>query len=296
MKRLTTNDFVNRSNVIHNNKYDYSLVNYINARTKVQIICPEHGIFKQNTDSHLRGTGCPACVGLKKLSTKSFIEKSKLLHNNQYTYEKTEYKNSHTKVTITCSIHGDFSQKPYHHLRGVGCPICGGTGKKNTKEFIDNAAKVHNGKYDYDLVNYKNNITKVKIICPNHGVFTQRPNDHLNGSGCNKCSQSVGEMIIYRLLIENNINFTFQKTFEDCKYKAKLKFDFYIPILNICIEYDGKQHYEINNFFGGIKGLQYQQKRDSIKNIYCKENNIKLLRIKYDDDIEKSLYKEKILT
>ena len=295
MKKLSINDFINKAIQTHGSKYDYSLTEYINIRTKIKIICPIHGIFLQNPDSHLRGVGCPDCVGLKKSSTKTFIKRSKTKHKNKYSYNNTKYINSQTKVYITCHIHGDFLQKPYHHLRGVGCPDCAGTKKHTTQTFINESKDKHDDKYDYSLVNYKNNYTKVKIICPNHGIFEQRPNDHLNGNGCGTCSQSKGERIIYKLLSKHNIEHTSQKMFNNCKYKGMLKFDFYIPKLNLCIEYDGKQHYEINDFFGGINGLKYQQKRDSIKNIYCKENNIKLLRVKYNDNIEKILSSEKII-
>ena len=109
-----------------------------------------------------------------------------------YKYDKTVVKGSKIPVTITCPIHGDFEQRPGDHLRGCGCPLCGieksRKAKRNTTEgFIEKAKKVHGNKYDYSKVEYIDKLTPVIIICPIHGEFTQTPDTHLNGSGCQKC-------------------------------------------------------------------------------------------------------------
>ena len=133
-KKLTKEEFVKRAEIIHENKYDYSKVNYINNSTKVCIICPEHGEFWQTPDAHLRGQGCPVCryiISTKKirekqgLTTELFIIKAKKVHGNKYNYSKVEYKNYETKVCIICPEHGEFWQTPHHHLNGSGCPECG---------------------------------------------------------------------------------------------------------------------------------------------------------------------------
>jgi predicted nucleic acid-binding Zn-ribbon protein len=197
-KRLTTEQFIKRSNEIHNNKYDYSLVEYKNNKTKVKIVCSIHGMFEQVTGDHLRGRGCPKCGKNKKCikqrnTTEQFIEKAKAVHGDKYDYSLVEYKNVHTKVKIVCSIHGMFEQRPSIHLCGSGCPKCGiiimsNNKKLTTNQFIEKAKAVHGDKYDYSLVEYKNSGTKVKIICPIHGVFEQRSYDHLRGRGCFKCN------------------------------------------------------------------------------------------------------------
>ena len=128
----------------------------------------------------------------KRLTIEQFIKKVKVIHGNVYDYSLVEYKNAHTKVKIICPEHGIFEQKSYHHLRGQGCPECryiksGNKLRSTTEQFIKKAKVVHGNKYDYSLVDYKNNKTKVKIICHEHGIFEQTPNHHLSGNGCSKC-------------------------------------------------------------------------------------------------------------
>lgn len=154
-----------------------------------------------------------------------------------------------------------------------------------TEDFIEKSNIVHNNKYDYSLVEYKNAHSKVKIQCRKHGIFQQVPLSHLRGDGCPTCGESKGEKTIEKYLANNNIYFEFQKTFEKCFHKQKLKFDFYLPKHNMCIEYDGEQHFRAVEWFGGEKEFILLQKKDKIKDNYCKENNIYLLRIKYSDNI-----------
>lgn len=143
--------------------------------------------------------------------------------------------------------------------------------------------KIHLDKYDYSLVNYKNTNLKVTIICKKHGNFEQRPKRHKNGDGCPSCNESKGESEIHRILEIKCINYIRQKTFKDCKNINLLKFDFYIPDYNTCIEYDGEQHFKINEYFGGEESFNKCKINDHIKNNYCTKNNIKLIRIPYYD-------------
>ena len=122
-------NFILKANAKHNNKYDYSKVNYINSKTKICIICPEHGEFLQTPASHINGRGCPLCANIqkkvKKLSnTTNFIKKARQIHGDKYDYSKTEYMNIDTKVCIICPKHGEFWQRPYSHLSNEGCPHC----------------------------------------------------------------------------------------------------------------------------------------------------------------------------
>ena len=123
----------------------------------------------------------------KKLTTKEFIEKATNIHGNKYDYSKVEYINNRTNIIIICPKHGEFLQTPNTHLDGCGCGKCSGNKKNNTNEFIIQAKKVHGNRYNYSKTEYINNKTPVCIICPVHGEFWQKPNDHLNGHGCNKC-------------------------------------------------------------------------------------------------------------
>jgi very-short-patch-repair endonuclease len=285
------NFLIDKIKDVHGNKYDYSLVEYINMKTKVKIICPEHGIFKQSLKMHIhRKQGCPFCIGKYK-TTKSYIIEAINIHKNKYDYSLVEYINGKSKIKIICPEHGIFEQEAISHLSGNGCPDCGGSKKLTTKIFIERAISKHGNKYDYSLVEYINMKTKVKIICPDHGIFEQLPQKHLIGQSCKLCKSimSKGEKSIFSILESKNIIFEQQKTFNDCIYKRKLPFDFYLLDFNLCIEFDGEQHFKAYDYFGGKNKLKIQQKRDSIKNIYCKNNNINLLRIKFNENIEEKL-------
>lgn len=187
MKTDKTKEFLAKAKAVHGDKYDYSKVNYVNATTKVTIICPTHGEFEQAPRAHLSGQGCPNCCGNRRYTTEDFIEKAKIKHRDKYDYSKVKYVNNTTKVTIICPSHGEFEQTPKIHLSGLGCPACSGGVKITTEEFVERARKVHGDKYDYSKVNYVNSSTKVIIICPIHGEFEQAPTNHLSGQGCPNC-------------------------------------------------------------------------------------------------------------
>lgn len=281
-KKGTTEGFIEKSILKHGKRYDYSKVNYIGTHSKVMIICKIHGEFEQVAKSHFNGSGCSKCVGLKKSNTNDFIEKSILRHGDKYDYSMVKYVTSYNKVIIICKKHGTFEQKPNKHLSGQGCAKCNII---NTNFFILKSMEIHSDKYDYSMVDYINNMIKVNIICKKHGIFKQIPNNHLAGSGCSKCKISKGEDKIISILSDNRIEYIYQKTYNDCLSNNgnKLRFDFYLPYYNLCIEYDGEQHFEAITFFGGEKALDTLRKRDDIKNKYCLFNNIELLRIPYYD-------------
>jgi len=186
-------EFIEKAKLIHGDKYDYSLVDYINTNTKIIIICKEHGEFTQTPKQHLKGSGCCKCSIIlrsnkRKTPIEEFIKKCKEKHGDKYDYSKVDYKNTNTKIIIICKEHGEFKQIPNNHLFGLGCSKCGGTAKSNTEEFIEKAKSIHGDLYDYSKVDYKNNITKVIILCKEHGEYQQTPKCHLIGNGCGKCS------------------------------------------------------------------------------------------------------------
>ena len=290
--------FKEKASLKHNNKYDYSKVYEICWKEKIIIICIDHGEFSQKPDNHLQGQGCPKCGLINRTSTiENFVIKANLIHNNLYNYDNANYINAKTPVLITCKKHGDFKQSPNNHLNGHGCYICNiDNFKLGVKEFINKSNLIHNSLYDYNNVNYINVKTPVLITCKKHGDFKQSPDAHQNGQGCPKCRLSKGELKILNFLIVNNINFIRQKTFDKCKLKRKLPFDFYLPDLNICIEYDGEHHFTRNEHFGGIGELKLSKIRDDIKTNYCKDNNIELIRISFNylskiDEILDKLFK-----
>ena len=280
------NEFVEKARKVHGDKYDYSKVEYINAHTKVCIICPVHGEFWQKPTDHLNGYGCLKCSGKEKLTTRKFINRSIKVHGSKYDYSKVEYENTEKKVCIICPEHGEFWQTPHAHLRGQGCPICGKIinllanqerFKESKDEFVEKAKQVHGDKYDYSKVEYINNSTKVCIICPVHGEFWQKPVNHIRGQGCPICKESKLEKEVRLFLIKNNINFQQQKAFDWLKSKGNLLLDFYLPDYNIAIECQGRQHFEPVDHFGGKKGLIECEYRDNIKYNLCKKNKINII-------------------
>jgi hypothetical protein len=288
---LTLECFTNRANSIHKNKYDYSLVNYKNSKSKVIIKCKEHGEFLQTPEKHLSGQGCKKCgrkvvETSKLLSFEEFLKRANEIHKNKYDYSLIEYKNTTTKIKILCPLHGVWEQKPSKHLQGQGCRKCSGSDKLTTEIFINKASNIHDNKYDYSLVKYTNHYGKVKIICPVHNIFEQGAGSHLSGIGCPNCIESKGEKEIFNYLTSKSILFETQKTFDGCKLKNKLRFDFFLPEKNICIEYDGEQHFISVGKWGGIENLELIKKRDEIKSKFCQENNIQLIRINYKESIK----------
>ena len=187
MRKLTTQEFIDRARTVHGDRYGYAFSVYKNNREKVMVHCPEHGVFEQSPNKHLNGQGCPCCFGTEKYTNESFIQKAREVHGNKYDYVFSVYQSAHTKVLIHCPEHGDFEQTPASHLSSHGCPNCGGNKKNTNESFIEKAKAVHGDKYDYDLVEYVNSQTKVVIICHEHGEFEQTPNDHLSGAGCPGC-------------------------------------------------------------------------------------------------------------
>lgn len=178
---------------IHGEKYGYDDLNYSGMKYKVTIVCPVHGLFKQIAGQHLRGDGCQRCSGRHRWSTEEFIENSKLVHGDRFTYEKTEYVKALSSVTITCRVHGDFSSQPSRHIiKKHGCAKCSPSSEKSIDHFLAKSAERFGNRYDYSLVEYVDTKTPVKIICSTHGVFEQPPVWHLNSAvGCQQCSYNV---------------------------------------------------------------------------------------------------------
>lgn len=223
----------------------------------------------------------------KKVTLERVVEDFCKVHNNFYDYSLAKYENYKSKIEIICPKHGVFKQRLYNHLHGQGCPFCGSE-KANKKRklglkiFIKKSKYVHNNLYDYSLVEYKNARTKVKIICPKHGVYEKTPDNHIRlTSGCPNCRYSIGELQVQKFLIDNNISYIREYVFKDCKNINYLRFDFYLPEYNTCIEYDGKQHYKPIEKWGGMDNLIKIKKNDKIKNDFCSEKGIKLVRLNY---------------
>ena len=306
---LTTPEFIAKADKIHNNIYDYSLVNYVNSTTPVNIICKEHGVFFQKPCHHLRGNGCPHCKKNKitsgsikenqelfrKDKTLWFVTEAKKIHGDKYIYNKTTYIKSAQKTIITCPIHGEFLQTPNAHLTESGCEKCAKDRtsivlRPTLEDFIKTAKQIHKDKYNYSLVEIPPRAEcKVKIICPKHGIFQQKMYLHLRGYGCLSCGHfSKGEEKIESYLSKKGFNYKRQFYIKNeyvlCKNK-RLFADFCINIgkNKVFIEYNGEQHYKPVKMWGGLDKFYDQQERDFAVRLYCQKHGIKLIVISYKD-------------
>jgi very-short-patch-repair endonuclease len=237
----------------------------------------------------------------RRLTTQEYIAKCRLAHGNTYDYSAVNYVRSKDKVTIICKKHGPFNQWASDHRRGFGCPECSQKANGTTEKFIKKAKEIHGDFYDYSKVDYKRLDVHVIIICPKHGEFKTLASSHIYGSqtGCSTCCRSKGELAVDSWLTKNNIAFETQKRFDGLKTKS---YDFYLPKHNLCIEYDGAQHFYEKNQITSNKELAKKlfedcQLRDKQKTLFCLKNGIRLLRIPYFKfkELEKILTNEILL-
>lgn len=302
-RKITKEEFITKAVTQHGSKYNYDYVEFKKGTNKVVIICNTcHQAFEQDIYLHMLGNNCPFCAqhlrGLcHKKTADDFILEAQKIHNNTYGYSKTFYKGYYVPVVITCKIHGDFLQKPSCHLMGSGCQKC--YQEKNTYNqdlFIEKAQRVHQHIYDYSKVVYKGAHKSVEIVCKKHGSFWQVATTHLSGCGCPHCNASKGELRIERFLKRKKLFYSKQYRFKGCKSRYTLPFDFAIfeneekTKLKCLIEFDGLHHFEaFDKFKMSSLDLKKVQERDKIKDNFCLENSIILIRIKYDDKVEQVL-------
>ena len=279
-------EYLKKANIAHNNIFKYHLSDSVNLDHKIIIECQKHGIFKQLAKNHLYlKHKCPECSKYKKVSKDQYLDKLNHIHNYKYDYSKVKYTSTTDDVIILCPEHGEFKQKLYQHLK-YGCQKCAYVKNgKNKQILIEEFLERVKGDYDYSntTLEYPK---AFNIRCKIHGNFCQNIFDHLSGSGCPKCSTSKGEVYIRDILTKYNIRFEEQTRFKNCINpitNRTLPFDFYLPDYDICIEYDGIQHFEPVEYFGGEKTFKKQQINDIIKDQYCDNNNIKLIRINYKE-------------
>lgn len=280
MKRLTTEEFVERAMKVHGSRYSYDSTVYKTANDKVEVHCKTdgHGMFYPLPGNHLKGSGCPLCAGNAKLTTGQFISKAMSIHGEKYGYGRAQYVSYFKKVLIECRVHGPFMQTPADHLSGKGCGKCIGR-YKTTSQFIEELVLVHGARYDYSKMVYKGIDNKIEIVCKKHGSFWQKAGSHRKGFGCIYCRNSRGEDAVEKSLERLLVAFEKEKKFGDCYFHKNypLRFDFYLPEFNAIIEFDGMQHY-VESW---QKSLKRTQRNDDVKNRYCVTHGIPILRIPY---------------
>ena len=288
----TDEEFKEQCRKVWGDRYDLSEVNYEKNKKKIKVICREHGPFNVSADNFKAGHGCPKCASVQRYTTEEWVEKVNELHGGKYDYSKTIYTTATGKVTIICPKHGEFSITANKHMSGRGCPKCGrersNDSKKITREeFVERSNKQHNNSYDYSIVDYVNNSTKVNIICGKHGIFKQTPASHLNGCGCPKCAESntsraedeITEIIESKgFKVERNLR----------SLIGGKEIDIYIPEKKIGIEYDGL--YWHSERTGKMKDYHIGKLKK------CNEKGIKLVQIFEDEWIyHKDIVADKIM-
>ncbi len=299
--RLNTDQFVKRAKEVHgDDRYDYSMVDYVHGETPILIGCNilDHPLFFQTPLRHLAGGGCPVCgkiLSSRKLhyTTKRFIEEANRVHGEgKYIYTGVVYEHSETPVLIICAAcNHSFLQSPHGHLKGQGCPACAKqrnikSTKSTTDRFIAAAILKHGeGRYIYSEVEYEHSMTPVLIGCSisNHSPFWQTPHNHLAGCGCPVCSESTGEKAVAKFLTDAGISYEREKTFPDLISEKQLYIDFWIESLNTAIEYNGAQHVRPIKWFGGEKTLAGILIRDEAKRNWAKSKGIKLIEVAHTE-------------
>lgn len=281
-------------------RYDFSNAVYHDALKPITgIICAEHGEFKQySAQLRKNAAGCPACGdvvrrGKKRLPQDVVIQRFKEVHGGFYNYDKVVYRNSITKVMVVCPVHGDFDTTPSDHLKGRGCPTCGGLERGKRRDpyaaarktadtklarfadtFEQQAREVHGDTYDYSEVVYAGRQTKVTIVCPKHGPFEQHPQHHLSrGQGCPSCGnvRSRGESEIAAFV---GI-FAPDAATRDRKIIAPKELDIVVPSAGLAIEYCGEYWHAASS----VEDERQNWRRHADKHHACAEQGLRLLTI-----------------
>ena len=207
-KRIAQDEAIARFRACHGERYGYDSVRYLSSTTKVEVICPKHGVFQVTPQHHWRGVGCGQCATERvKLTKHKFEVRSRSYFGDRHDYSLfDELPPFGNKVSIRCREHDViFEQEAHNHMRGhVGCPKCKAlklsgprdergsvrTQRALTERFIERARSVHGDRYDYSRFEYHSSSSKSVIVCVLHGAFPQSPSNHLNGSGCPKCAHT----------------------------------------------------------------------------------------------------------
>lgn len=299
--RYTTETFVRKMREV-NPKVEV-LGGYKRAHSKIKWKCKNcSNTYETKPNGLLNGHGCKECnmkeFHLKqRKNTEWFKNKVSIVVGKEYIV-LGNYKTTETKIKMMhqkCNF--EFLMRPHNFLQGQRCPKCnGGVRRKTTKYFQNEVKSITNNEYEF-IGEYKGNNEDSHFMHIECGqTFITSPVSFLSqGTRCPYCFFiSKGELEVKIILEKYNVSFIQQKTFDDLKAERKLRFDFYLPDFNLCIEYDGKQHFEVKEHWGGIEEFKRIQMRDSLKNDYCRNNNINLLRIHYKTKDIEGLIKENL--
>ena len=271
--------------IIQSVGYKLLSTKYINAKEKLLIECDKGHTFNMSLTKFNQGHRCLQChneSGSNRKYTYEFVKE--YIENEGYELLSTGYNTTKEKLLIKCDRGHIFEMSFEDFKEGHRCWECYKIDKLRTpKKYTYEMVKECIEEEGYKLLSteYESYSSKLTMECPNGHKFKMSLGKFKNGRRCPKCKKSKGEIEISKILDLYNIKYEEEYRFENCKFKYTLPFDFYLPEYNTCIEYDGIQHFYIIEQFGGLDGFISSKIRDTIKNIYCENNNIKLIRIPY---------------
>lgn len=278
-------------NYIENFGYILLSEEYIDANKKIKIMCNKGHIYEATfSQFKYQNQRCPYCSGNAKFTyeyVKDYIE------SFGYTLLSKEYVNSKTHLLVRCECGHEYLVTFSNFKKGRRCNECNKT-KWNKEKIIEYITE--QTKFEFiEFIKYNKSLSVIKLKCSHGHEFICKFNSIKYGkTGCPTCKESKGERRIEEFLIKYNIIYKKQYRDKRCKNKNTLPFDFYLTDLNTIIEFDGIQHFEAVEYFGGYEKLLETRFNDEIKNQHCKDNDIKLIRIPYYnyDKIENILEKE----
>lgn len=288
MKKRTQEEFINLATKIHNNKYSYDKVIYLNNITDVIITCKIHGDFQQTPKMHLTRRGCVSCgyntvADKKRKSKEYFLQKAIKIHGNKYDYSNIIYTDMTTPIEILCKEHGTFTMLPSNHVdQKQGCRTCGynklSENMTHDTETYLQLLKERRGntKYKYEKVDYVNSRTKITITCPEHGDFEQRPDMHANEQhGCPECfgvGPSKGELELLEFIRSLGL----VAISEDKQIINPKHLDIVVPGKKIAFEFNG--------VFFHSEGIHANPRLHMLnKQLACNKVGYKLVHI-YEDE------------
>lgn len=270
---------------------------YINSYTKIKVKHNKCGrVYEVQPNAFLHGSRCPYCVyeSFRKTNNK-FKQEIYDLVGDEYTFLDS-YVNNKTKIKVKHNKCGNvYKVTPGNFIHGNRCPYCSITGRKTDAEFKQEVFALVGDDYTF-LDAYVNSCTKLRVRHNKCGhIYKAEPNSFIQGHRCPYCNSPKGETIISRILDTLNINYEYQKTFDDLKDVQPLSYDFYVQDQRLLIEYQGEQHYRPVDLWGGEEQFKVRQKHDKMKADYAKYHNYNLIAIPYTEDtflkIKKYLFK-----
>lgn len=265
---------------------------YVNGKSKLKVkhVKCEH-VYRVTPNNFLyQHSRCPYCSSKAKKTDAQFKQEVYDLVGSEYMF-LDPYQGTLKKIRVKHNkCENTYQVTPSHFLEGTRCPYCsakasGKARRKTSVEFKQEVSSLVDNDYTF-LDTYVNNDTKIKVKHNRCGhVYKVRPTDFLSHrTRCPYCNMPKEEKVIAKILDTFNINYEIQKTFDDLVDKTNLSYDFYIPDQSILIEYQGIQHYQPVDVFGGNNRFAIQQKHDRMKADYAKTHNYKLIAVPYTED------------